>query len=128
MSFALWTLLSIVVYILGAALFLWVTPRVYLYAYDQLPFTGYAALEIVAALCMFGAVAITYGLYSGGFSIKVLDFFFLLGILILTIRLSYWSFRRYYSGAIALSRTITGVYFLLLILAALYYIAVLFGL
>lgn len=127
MSYTLWTLFSIAVYILGIVLFVWATPRVYRYSYDQLAFTGYAALEIIAALCAFGAVAITFGLFSGSFAIKVLDFLLLAGILVLAINLSLRSFRSHRSGVIAASRNIAGAYFLLLILAALFYMALLFN-
>ncbi len=128
MSYALWTLLSIAVYVLGIILFGWATPRLYWHSYDQLAFTGFAALEIVAALCTFGAVAITYGLFSGSFAIKVLDFLLLIGILVIGIRLAFRSFRARRAGVIIASRNIAGLYFLLLILAALFYMALLFGL
>jgi hypothetical protein len=127
MSYTLWTFLCLAAYIVGIVLLFFVTPRILRYSYDQPTFTGYAALEIMGGLCVFGAVTITYALFSGSFAIKLLDFLLLIGILIVVIALSYRSFRSRRSDTIRPTRVIAGVYFLLLILAVLYYLALLFG-
>lgn len=127
MSYTLWTFLCLAAYIGGIVLLFFVTPRILRYSYDQPAFTGYATLEIIGGLCVFGAVTITYGLFSGSFAIKLLDFLLLIGILIVGILLSSRSFRSRRSDTVRATRVIVGIYFFLLILAVLYYLALLFG-
>lgn len=128
MSYTLWTFLSLAAYIVGIIVLLRATPRLLRYSYDQLAFTGFAALEIIGGLCVFGAVTITFGLFSGSFAIKLLDFLLLVGILIVGCILSYRSFRSRQRDVIRATRVIAGIYFLLLVLAAIYYLALLFSL
>lgn len=128
MSYTLWTILCLAAYIVGIVVLLMTTPRILCYSYDQPIFTGFAVLEVIGGLCVFGAVTITYGLFSGSFAIKLLDFLLLLGILIVGSSLSYRSFRSRRREAIRATRIIVSIFCLLLALAALYYLAVLFGL
>jgi len=127
MSYTLWTFFCLAAYIIGIVVLLLATPRLLRYSYDQLAFTGFAALEIIGGLCVFGAVAITYGLFSGSFAIKLLDFLLLVGILIVGSSLSYRSFRSRQRDGVRATRVIAGIFCLLLVLAAVYYIALLFG-
>jgi len=78
-------------------------------------------------LCVFGAVTITYGLFSGSFAIEVLDFLLLAGIVVVGSALSYRSFRSRQRDAVRATRVIAGIFCLLLVLAAIYYLALLFG-
>jgi len=127
MSYTLWTLLSLVVYIIGIVVLIRTTPHLLRYAYDQLAFAGYAALEIIGALCAFGAVTVTYGLFNGSFAINLLDFLLLVGIVVVGSMQFYKCFKSCLNKLMPATRIIAGIYFLLLILAALYYIALLFG-
>ncbi|HVB61252.1 MAG TPA: hypothetical protein VNE61_08690 [Ktedonobacteraceae bacterium] len=127
MSYTLWTFFCLAAYSVGIVVLLLVTPRLLRYSYDQPAFTGFAALEIVGGLCVFGAVTITYGLFSGSFAIEVLDFLLLAGILVVGSALSYRSFRSRQRDAVRATRVIAGIFCLLLVLAAIYYLALLFG-
>jgi len=70
---------------------------------------------------------VTFALFSGGFAVRLLDFFLLLGIVIVALIMSY---RSYYSRrprrVQPASRIIASIYCLLLGLAALLYIGLLF--
>lgn len=127
MSYTLWTFLCLAAYIIGIVILLVMTPRILRYSYDQPAFTGFAVLEIIGGLGVFGAVTITYGLFSGSFAIKLLDFLLMVGMLIVGSLLSYRSFRSRQRDAVRSTRIIAGIFFLLLALAALYYLALLFG-
>ncbi len=127
MSYTIWTLLSLVVYIIGIVVLIRTTPHLLRYAYDQPAFTSYAALEIIGALCAFGAVTVTYGLFSGSFAIQLLDFLLLVGIVVVGSILSYKCFKSSLNKVMLATRIMAGIYFLLLIVASLYYIALLFG-
>src|SRR5438874_2270444 len=69
-----------------------VTPRLFLHRYDEGYFMAIAAADIVGGMFVFGAVAVTFALFSGTFAVRLLDFFLLLGILIVALRMSYRSF------------------------------------
>lgn len=127
MQYVLWTLFSLIAYGAGLVLLLWVTPRLITRAFDELAFMGFATLDILAALLVFGAVVITFGVFNGSFVIKVLDFFLLVGILIISSRLALFCTRqRAVVGSFVASRIIAGVYCVLLVLAALYAVVQLF--
>src|SRR5579863_3419773 len=82
MPFALWTLLSLVVYVGGLVILVWVTPHLLVRSSDEGLFMGIAAADIFGGMLAFGAVTITFGIFSGNFGSRVLDFFLLIGILI----------------------------------------------
>jgi hypothetical protein len=128
MQYFLWTLASLVGYVGGLVILTLVTPRLLHLSYDEGLFMGIAALDVVAALLVFGAVAIMYAAYSGNVAVKGLDFFLLLGIIIVTARLSWRCFRsRRFKGVNPVSRILVGVYCLLLCVAALSCIGVVFA-
>ena len=86
------------------------------------------ALDIFGGIFTFGAVTITFALFSGNFPIRLLDFFLLLGILIVGIYLASTSFRsNRRRGTYLSSRIVAGVYCLALALAALFYLVLLFS-
>jgi hypothetical protein len=127
MSNVLWVLMSIVGYIAGLAIIMRVTPWLLLRSYDEGLFMGVAALDIMGALLVFGAVGLTYALFGGNFAVKVLDFFFLVGILVVGVRTALFSFRpRSIGGTFRVSRVIAGTYCLGLALAACWYIVQIF--
>jgi hypothetical protein len=120
-------LVSIVAYIGGLIALVRVTPLLFSRSYDEGWFTGIAVIDIIGALLAFGAVVVTYSLFSGNFAIKVLDFVFLVVLLIITLRLSFTSFQlRLTDGTFRISRIIAGSYSAFLALASLYYIVQLF--
>ena len=127
MPFALWTLLCMGAYIGGLVILVWVTPYLLARSYDEGLFMGIAAADVFGGMLAFGAVAITFGIFSGNFGSKVLDFVLLIGILIVGGRMSLRSFRsRYFSGTYRSSCIVAGSYGVFLALAALFYIVMLF--
>ena len=126
MSYVLWTLACLVAYVCGLITLVKVTPLLLARSYDEGLFMVIAAGDVFGGLFVFGAVALTFALFSGTFAIRMLDFLLLLGILIVSARLSYISFRprrtRTFRRA---SRIVAGTYCLFLVLAALYYIVLL---
>lgn len=126
MPYFLWVMLSLIAYIGGAIILVRVTPMLLLRSYDEGLFMGIAALAILGALLAFGAVVITYGIFSGNFGIRVLDFFFLAGIILIAIQLAFRSWRPHPMHTIMASRIIVGSYVVFLILASCYLIVLLF--
>ena len=110
---------SLLAYIAGIVIILRTTPQLLTRSYDEGWFMGLAALDIVGALLVFGALALSYTLFSGAFGIKVLDFLLLVGILFVSLRMMFSSFRpRYAVGTFRVSRIAAGFYCLLLALAS----------
>ena len=127
MSNVIWVLMGIVAYITGLAIIIQVTPRLILRSYDEGLFMGIAAMDIVGALLVFGAVGLTYATFSGAFGVRVLDFLLLVGILIVGSRTALFSFRpRHPQGTFRTSRIMAGIYCLALALAACWYIVQIF--
>ena len=127
MPYVLWTLASLIAYVGGLFLILRVTPRLLVRSYDEGLFMGIAALDILGALLAFGGVVILYALFNAALAIKVLNFFLLLGILAVTIRMALFSFRpRGLADTIQVSRILAGGFCLFLAAAAVFYIVQLF--
>jgi hypothetical protein len=123
MSYFLWIVGSLIAYIGGLVVILRVTPRLLASSYDEGLFMGIAALDILGALLAFGAVVITFALFNGAIGVRVLDFLFLFGILLVGLRMAWMSYRpRLMARTFYTSRIITGVYCLCLAIAAIYYI------
>ncbi|HTD19761.1 MAG TPA: hypothetical protein VK667_09555, partial [Ktedonobacteraceae bacterium] len=89
MMYVLWTFACLILYIGGLIILIKVTPLLFTRAYDEGLFMAIAAGDIFGGLFVFGAVAVTFGLFSGNFAIRVLDFFLLLGIIFVGTRLSF---------------------------------------
>jgi len=127
MSPALWTILSLLAYIAGVAIILKVTPRLYRLAFDEGLFMAIAAADVFGAIFTFGAVGITFAVFNGAFAIKVLDFFLLAGIFIVSIRMTLRSLRpRSTWGTFRLSRILVGAFGIFLLLAAFFSLLLLF--
>lgn len=127
MQFALWTVACVIGYFAGLIILWRVTPLIIVRSYDEGLFMAIMALDIFGGIFVFGAVAITFALYSGSFGIRLLDFFLLIGIIIVGGRMSYSSFKPYRKKETNLpSRVVAGCYCLALTLAALYYLVLLF--
>lgn len=123
----LWTLASIVAYIGGLVVVAQMTPMLLSRSFDEGVFMGFATADILGALLAFGAIVVTYFLFSGNIGIRVLDFFMSLGILIVATRTTlHISRSRNTPGIFRVSRILAGSYCLLLTIAALCYIVILF--
>jgi hypothetical protein len=125
MSYVLWTLASLIAYVGGLIILMKVTPLLLRRSYDEGMFMAIAAGDVFGGLFVFGAVTLTFALFSGSFAIRVLDFLLLLGIVIVSARLSYTSFRSSMLRKNRASSIIAGSYCLLLVLAALYFLVLL---
>jgi hypothetical protein len=127
MPFFLWTLTSLVAYACGLVLVTLVTPRLLTRSFYEEWFMGFAVLDVIGGMLAFGAVAVTFAIFSGAFAIRVLDFLLLLGMLIVSARMSYRSFRpRKRVSTYRPSRIGAGIYCLLLFVTALYCMGLLF--
>jgi hypothetical protein len=127
MSYFLWVAGSLIAYIGGLVIIWQITPRLLARSYDEGLFMAIAALDIVGALLAFGAVVVTFALFNGAIGIRIMDFILLVGILLLGIRMAWFSFRpRLLANTVRVSRVIAGVYCLCLAVAALYYIVQMF--
>lgn len=127
MSNLVWTLACLCAYIGGLVILVRVTPLLLVRRYDDGYFMAIAAADVVGGLFVFGAVAVTFALFSGVFAVRLLDFFLLLGILIVALVMSYRSYYLRRSRRVqAASRIMASVYCLLLGLAAIFCIGLLF--
>ncbi|HZR41265.1 MAG TPA: hypothetical protein VFB12_14175 [Ktedonobacteraceae bacterium] len=127
MTYVLLTLASIIAYIAGLMVIARVTPKLLSHAFDEGLFMGIAALIILGSLLVFGAVVMTYAVFNAALAVKILDFLFLVGIFIVAIRVSLFSFRSSaLPGTYRISRILAGSYCLLLAVAAICYIVQLF--
>ncbi len=127
MPYVLWTLASFIAYAGGLIVIMRITPMLLSRSFDELWFTGFAVIDIIGAILAFGAVVVTYSLFSANFAVKVLDFLLLAGIVLVAVRTSFACLR---AGADAktfqVSRVTATGYGIFLVLAALYYMAQLF--
>ena len=120
-----WTIACLIAYIAGLVLLMRVTPLLLVRAYDQGLFMAIAAVDILGGIFAFGAVAVTFALFSGNFGVRVLDFLLLVGIVIVGMHMSIRSFRPRVAKTNRISRIVAGTYCLVLALAALYYLVLL---
>ncbi len=120
----LWVVGSLIAYIGGLMIILRMTPRLLASSYDEGLFLGVAAFDIIGALLAFGAVVVTFALFNGAIGVRILDFLFLGGILLVGLRMAWMSYRppRLLPRMVASSRIIAIVYALCLAAAALYYL------
>jgi hypothetical protein len=120
----LWVVGSLIAYIGGLIIILRMTPRLLASSYDEGLFLGVAAFDIIGALLAFGAVVVTFALFNGAIGVRILDFLFLGGILLVGLRMAWMSYRppRLLSRMVASSRIIAIIYSLCLAAAALYYL------
>ncbi len=122
----LWSMLSIAAYVGGMIILIRVTPRLILRSYEEGWFMGFAALDILGALLAFGAIVIMLAASNGAVLVKVFDFVLLLGILLVALRLAFFSLRAYIPGAYRVSRIGVAVFSLFLVTASVYYMIQLF--
>jgi len=126
MTYVLLTFACLFAYAGGLIILVRVTPMLLTRAYDEGLFMVIMAGDVFGGIFVFGAVALTFALFSGNFPVRVLDLFLLVGITIVGLRLSYKSFGSHRAGIHRASRIVAGSYCLLLALAAFYYIVLLF--
>ncbi len=128
MLYVLWTFACLIGYGVGLYILWKVTPLIIVRAYDEGLFMAIMALDIFGGIFVFGAVAVTFSLFSGNIPIRVLDILLLVGILIMAASMSFRSFRaRRVSGTKFVSRIVAGAYCLALALAAIFYLVLLFS-
>lgn len=127
MSPALWTIFGLLAYIAGLGIILNVSPRLYRLAFDDGLFMAIAAADVFGAIFAFGGVGITFAIFNGVFAIKVLDFFLLGGIFIVSIRMTLRSLRPSSTwGTFRISRILVGAFGIFLLLAAFFSLVFLF--
>lgn len=127
MSYVLWTLACLCAYVVGLVILMFVTPLLLSRDYDEGFFMAIAAADVFGGMFVFGSVAFIFALFSGVFAARLLDFFLLLGIVIVAFSLSYRCFRSQNAAQDhPISRFVAGVYCLFLGLAALFYLGLLF--
>jgi hypothetical protein len=121
MPYALWTLLSIVSYIGGLIVIIKVTPKLSTRPFDEGMFMGMAAVDIIGALLAFGGIVVLLTLFDGSWPIKGLAFVLLVGILIVSARVTLSCLQpRVVDRALPISRVLAGSYGLFLAAAALF--------
>ena len=119
MSATLWTVLSLIAYIAGVGVILNATPRLCRLAFDESLFMAIAVADVFGAIFAFGAVGITFAAFNGTFAIRLLDFFLLVGIFIVSIRMTLRSLRPpTMGGTFRLSRILVGCFGVFLLLAS----------
>jgi hypothetical protein len=127
MLYILWTIVCLCAYVGGVVILVKVTPLLLSRNFDEGYFMAIAAADVFGGMFVFGAVAITFALFSGTFAIRLLDFFLLLGIVLVTFGLSYKCFRSPRTiKDDPVSRVVASGYALFLGLAALFYLVLLF--
>ena len=123
------TLGCLVAYIAGLFLLVRIMPRLIKHAFDDALFIGVAAVAIFGAMLAFGAVGVTFAIFTGGLGVRIADALLLLILGIVTLRTSLNAFRpRYdsYQSANRTSRILTGSFFLLLSATAVAVLVLLF--
>ncbi len=127
MQNALLVFVSLIAYGAGVYLLLRVTPMLLRRQYDEGLFLVIAALDIFGALLAFGGVVLPLALFSGALPARIFGVLLLLGLLVVSARLTNRSLRpRVTSGTFRSSRIIAGVYSIFLVVATLYYIVQIF--
>jgi hypothetical protein len=115
------TLACLVAYIAGLFLLVRIMPRLIKRALDDALFIGVAAIAIFGAMLAFGAIGVTFAVFTGGLGVRIFDIVLLLILGIVTLRTSMNAFRpRYdsYQSASRISRLAVGIFFLLLATAS----------
>jgi hypothetical protein len=121
----LWVCLSIVAYG-GGLLIIWrMTLRLLSHSFDEMIFMGFAALDILGALLVFGAIVFMFAMFNGAFPVRALNFLLLVGILVTTVRTALYCIRPR-TGTTAVSRALTGGYSFFLAAASVFYIVQIF--
>jgi hypothetical protein len=127
MSNIWWVLFSIIAYVGGLYIMLRTTPMLLARSYDEGMFMAIAAGDILGAILAFGGIVVIYAAFDGGIVVKIVGILLLIGVLLITGRLALFSLRpRYVQGTNKLSRVITGIYCLCLVVASLYYMVQMF--
>jgi hypothetical protein len=122
----LWTLASLVAYIVGLTLIVRVTPKLLFCAYDGVRFMGFAALDILGALLTFGSIVISLAAWNANIGIRSLIFVLLVIIILVTGSIALACLRNHKRGVQQISRYAAVIFCLFLVWAALYEIVHLF--
>lgn len=123
------TLGCIVAYSVGLVLFVKITPGLIKRAFDEALFIGVAAGAVFGAMLAFGAVGVTYAIFSGSLGVRIFDALLLLILGIVCLRTSLGAFRPRYgisTGTYRASRVMAGSFFLALVIACVVVLVLLF--
>lgn len=121
------TLASLIAYGAGLVIILRVTPLLLSHAYDEGWFMLIAAGDLSGGILAFGGVWVPLVIFNASIPIRVLAFLLLVGIVYVTARMSFSSFRpRTTTDTFRFSRVLAGTYCLALVAAAIYCIVLLF--
>jgi hypothetical protein len=123
------TILSVVAYGLGLFLLIRIAPDLIKRAYDDALFIPIAAVAIVGAMLVFGAIGLTFAIFNGAPAVRGFDAFLLVVLIAVALRIGTSALRPRYGigiGTYRISRILTGVFFLILVLTALYVLIALF--
>ena len=127
MQLVVWTLIGLIAYVVGLAIVITMTSRLWKFKYDEWRFMGYAVAIVSGGILVFVPLAITFALFNGSLGVKIFDFLLLVGIFVLGLRMSLRSFRpRNAAGTFRVSRILAGSFCLLLLTASIYCIILLF--
>ncbi len=127
MSSVLLVLACIVAYMSGLIIIMRMTPLLLARAFDEGLFMVIAAADILGGLLAFGGVIVPLLMFNAPTSVRILDFFLLVGILLVALREALRSLRlEDTGGTFRVSRIIAGTYGLFLAAAAVFYIIQLF--
>jgi hypothetical protein len=122
-----WTLIGLVAYVCGLVIVVTMTPKLWIFRYDEWMFMGFAVAVVSGGILAFVPLAITFALYNGSLGVKILDFLLLVGIFVVGLRMSLRSFRpRFAGGTFQVSRILAGSFCFLLLAASVYCIILLF--
>ena len=121
----LWTLACLVAYVCGLIIITKMTPRLLASPYYEGMFMGIAAVDIIGGILAYGAMVVSFYLFSGGFAVRVLDFLLLVGLFAVGLLMARRSLRPRASKYRS-SRIVAGLYCSLLALAAILSIIFLF--
>jgi len=98
------------------------TPMLLARSYDEGLFMAIAAGDILGAILAFGGIVVIFAAFNGSTLVKVISVLLLLGVLLITGRLALFSLRpRYVAGTNKVSRIITGIYCICLVISSVYY-------
>ncbi|GCE46441.1 hypothetical protein EI42_04479 [Thermosporothrix hazakensis] len=111
MQQVLWTIGAILAYIVGLVVIWIITPKMQRYSIDDPAFMGWAVLDVLGAFLAFACIVVLLLVFDGAMAVRVIDFFLILGIIAVAVRMALSSLRaKYVSGTHRVSRIAAGIY------------------
>lgn len=121
----LWVFIGFVAYAGGLVIITRLTPILITHPYDDPTFMGASIVDVIGGILAFIGILLPFALFSGGLFVRFIDFFLLMGLLLISARTGIRSFRAGY-GTYRFSRIFASSYGLLLFIASLYCLILLF--